>query len=263
MLRPVIYLTHPLRRFIAVTLAVILVIYALAVVAKAQEAGRMPEFAPGAQGSIAPSIPRMLNDAERLAQEWSDRLDIQEPDDQGIEIDLDAMRDRALNHPRVQALLNAETGAASGDPRDQPRYELNQVFLFASFSIPNASLRAMMNEAREAGVPILFRGFVNNSVFETRERLLDVFGSDENIVGFSIDPTMFVRFQVEAVPAVVVTARPLEPCETMGCEGDAPPPHDIIRGNIPLLAALDISVRGGGEGSEVSRAFRTMLKDLR
>ena len=260
MLRLVMFLTHPVRRLIRISLAVVLLVLALAVVAKAQEGAEMPEFAPGAQGGIVPSIPGMLKDAERLAQEWSDRLDILEPDAHGVEIDLDAVRDRALNHPRVQALLNAENGAAARDPRDQPRYELNQVFLFASFSIPDASLRSMMNEARDAGVPVLFRGFVNNSVFETRERLLDVFGSDENIVGFSIDPTMFLRFDVDAVPAVVVTARPVEPCETMGCQGDVAPPHDIIRGNIPLLAALDISARGGGEGSEVSRAFRKLLE---
>lgn len=225
-------------------------------------AAEMQEFAPGAQGGIAPSIPQMLNDAERLAEEWTERLDILEPDDNGLEIDLDAVRDRALNHPRVQALLNAETGDAGGDPRDQPRYAQNQVFLFASFSIPEPSLRAMMHEANELGVPILFRGFVNNSVFDTRERLLDVFGSDADIVGFSIDPTMFVRFSVDAVPAVVITAEPVEPCRSAGCEADGAPPHDIVRGNIPLLAALDISARAGSDGARAARQFRDELEAL-
>ena len=231
----------------------------------AEEDALIPEFAPGAQGEIKPSIPQMLNDAEALARAWEDSLDIQTADDFGTDlgVDLDAIRQRALNHPRVRALLNAEEGQGTADPADQPRYAQNQVFLFASFSIPEPSLRAMMHEANALGVPILFNGFVNNSVFETRERLLDVFGSDEDIIGFSIDPTMFVRFGVEAVPAVVITAESVEPCYTTGCVGDEPPPHDIIKGNIPLIAALDISARAGGDGSVVAREMRTLWEGQR
>lgn len=226
-------------------------------VTNAQDDG-IPEFAPGAQGRIVPSIPQMLNNAETLAREWEERLDIQSADDYAAEldIDLDEMRTRALNHPRVRALLNADVADRAGNPTEEPRYASDQVFLFASFSIPEPSLRAMMNEANDLGVPILFNGFVNNSIYDTRERLLDVFGSDENIIGFSIDPTMFVRFDIQAVPAVVITAEPVEPCFTAGCEGDGAPPHDIVRGNIPLIAALDISARGGGDGSQTAIAMR-------
>ena len=224
---------------------------------------QMRDFAEGAQGGIEPSIPQMLNDAEELAERWQDDLAIQEPDDFGMEIDLDAVRDRALNHPRVRALLNADDAESGGaGDIDAPRYATNQVFVFASFSMPDASLRALMIEADRLDVPVLFRGFVGNDVFATRERLIDLFGSDENIIGFSIDPTMFTRFAINAVPAVVITREPVEPCQTSGCSADVAPPHDIVRGNIPLVAALDIAVRGGGEGVEVARLMRSRARSL-
>lgn len=237
---------HPLRQGV----------FAVAVLIAASPAlAQMQEFAPGAQGEIAPSIPQMLNNAETLAEEWTDRLDILDADDFGRTFDVDGMRDRALNHPRVRALLNAEEGE-TGEAADGPRYASNQVFLFASFSMPDQSLRAMMAEADQLDVPVLFRGFVDNDVFATRARLLDVFGSDADIIGFSIDPTMFVRFNIEAIPAVVITQEPVEPCVSGGCAEDVAPPHDIIRGNVPLIAALDLSARAGGEGAEVARALR-------
>ncbi len=217
----------------------------------------MQEFAPGAQGQIRPSIPTMLNDAEALAEAWQERLQIQEPQAYQPRVDLEELRLRALNHPRVRALLNADDGDANGGAADQPRYASNQVFLFASFSMPEPSLRAMMAEADALDVPVLFRGFVNNSVFDTQEKLLDVFGQDANIIGFSIDPTMFVRFGIETVPAIVITAEPVEPCETSGCANDLSPPHDIIRGNIPLLSALDLAARAGGEGAIAADDLRS------
>lgn len=269
MLRTLISLTTPQTGPAWIAPAVLILLGVLGSVASGEEDSDaptlIPEFAPGAQGQIAPSIPTMLNDAEALARSWEERLDIQSGADfaADIGIDLDEMRMRALNHPRVRALLDADAGQGAASPEDEPRYASDRVFLFASFSIPDPSLRAMMNEANALGVPVLFNGFVNNSVHETRERLLDVFGSDENIIGFSIDPTMFVRFDIKAVPAVVMTAEPVAPCYTAGCAGDGAPPHDIVRGNIPLIAALDISARGGGDGSQTAIEMRAKWEDQR
>lgn len=209
------------------------------------------QFAPGAQGFIEPSIPDLLDQSEKLGDRWSGSLDIQEADVFGRSFDMEAFREKALTHPRVRDMLGVEEGSFQA-PGDNVRWNNTQVFLLASFSMPAPALRTMMQEARELGVPIVFRGFLGNSVFETQAAITEVFGEDSDLVGFGIDPTLFTRFGVESVPQIIVTSEPLEVCESSGCEGDATPRHDRVAGNIPLQAALEMIARGEGDAPEVA-----------
>ena len=206
-------------------------------------------FSDGSDRSLGLAIPETLDEAARLGEAWKESLDIQGPEDFGHDIDVDAMRTRALNNPRVRALLNADDAALQQAGADQVRYQDQYAFLFASFSMPPASLKTMLREGEALGVPVIFRGFVENSVFETQIAMEAVFGDEEDISGFTIDPTMFARFDVTVVPTLIVVADPIQPCATSGCEGDAAPVHDRLAGNIPLRAALEIVVRGGGDAA--------------
>lgn len=67
--------------------------------------------------------------------------------------------------------------------------------------------------------------------------------------GLAVDPTLFTRFGVEAVPVYVVLAEPLASCESKDCSDDPLPRHDRVAGNISLQAALDIAVRAGGDAA--------------
>ncbi|WP_167414970.1 type-F conjugative transfer system pilin assembly protein TrbC [Cereibacter sphaeroides] len=89
-----------------------------------------------------------------------------------------------------------------------------RAILFASFSMPDTSLRQMMREATAHDLTVVFRGFVNNSVFDTRARLEEVFAEDETGEAFGIDPTLFRRFDIRSVPALVVLAEDLGDCAT-------------------------------------------------
>ena len=231
-----------------------LILYACLMAANpvlADEAEPLVDYAPGAQGIIRPSIPGLIDEARQRGERLLEELTPLAPDDFGVQPDVEAMRARALSDPRVRALL----GVDGDDPNTgatEPRYGSAQVYLFASFSMPPASLRAMMVEARRLEVPIIFQGFVENSVFATQTALQTVFGEDADTVGFGIDPTMFVRFSVESVPQLIVLRDPLEVCALQGCVGEVPPPHDVIRGNIPLEAGLEIIARGQGDAPEVA-----------
>ena len=220
----------------------------------AEETTPLLDYAPGAQGSIKPSIPKMLEDAKRLGEAWKENLAIQEPNAFGGSYDFDAMRERAMNDPRVRKLLGAE-GAMDEAVDHGARYGNKQVFLFASFSMPPTVLRAMMVEAKALDVQIVFRGFVGNSVPKTQAALLSTFGEDAETVGFGIDPTLFTRFEVTSVPALVVTSAEIEPCETSGCAEDIVPPHDRITGNIPLRAGLEIIAKGQGDATQAAQAM--------
>lgn len=219
----------------------------------AQDDALPREYAPGSQGPIKPSIGRLVEDATKLGARWSERLSIQEPDDFRTTTDFGDLRMRALNNPRVRALLGADGGEGQAEAH-KDRYGNDRVFLLASFSMPEESLRAMMIEAQSLDVPIIMRGFVNNSVFETQAALQRVFGDDASSVGFGIDPTIFTRFDVETVPQLIVTKEPLEVCELQGCVGEEPPIFDVVKGNIPMRAALDIIVRAGGDAADVASA---------
>jgi conjugal transfer pilus assembly protein TrbC len=238
-----------LRHLIEKTVLVALTTFSIGLPAFSQEE-QVLEFAPGAQGDIKPSIMQMLDNSKKLGEAWKDQLNIQKADDFGVKLNVDDLRTRALNNPRVRALLDADSGEASGEAERQ-RYENHRVFLFLSFSMPEQVLHTAMVEAKRFDVPIIMRGFVNNSVFDTQTAIQRVFKDDAESIGYGIDPTMFTRFNVNAVPQIVVVTDHLDVCETQGCELDVPPPHDKIAGNIPIEAALEIVARGG-EASEVA-----------
>lgn len=218
------------------------------------------DFAPGAQGGFTTSIPGLLDRAERDGQWLRDNIRPQDPAVTSLGSSIDELRERALNNPRVQALLGAggqDAGQAGEDPR---RYPNQRGFLFASFSMPEQSLRQMMIDAQQYNVPIVFRGFVNNSVFDTQVAIQRVFGDDAETIGFSIDPTLFTRFGITSVPQVVVTRDDLEPCETQACLNDIAPPHDKVAGNIPLPAVLEIIKRANGDsGNSAERMLNLVV----
>ncbi|MEM8981372.1 MAG: type-F conjugative transfer system pilin assembly protein TrbC [Pseudomonadota bacterium] len=219
-------------------------------------------FAPGATGGIAPSLDRKVQEAEENADILRDHLNIQSQNDFGTQTDFEALRKRALNNPRVRALLGADTQAPNTANRDEgPRWGEAKVWVLASFSMPDEALRALMVEAKRYGVPVVMRGFVQNSVYATRDRLLEVFGSDEDIEGFSIDPTLFSRFDVVAVPTFIALAGEMEACETQGCEGDRAPPHDKLAGNVTLEHALQWIARAPGAEAKEAAVFHLKIGD--
>ena len=106
------------------------------------------------------------------------------------------------------------------------------VLIFASFSMPKESLKALSNQANQVGAPVIIRGLVNNSFKETVKKLTEF-----NLLqtGIQIDPLLFKRFGIQKVPAVVVT-------NNIAC-----PPNqtclaqfDVLYGNIPLSYALKV-----------------------
>lgn len=223
--------------------------------ALAQQTAEEPPvvYAPGATGQIRVPVESIVRDAEKRGDALADSLTIQPPQ-AGVEItDLEGIRERALNDPRVRALLNAEDEQipeAEGE-----KYAQTEAILFASFSMPAQSLRQMMQEATAHGLTIAFRGFVNNSVFDTRAKLEEVFGQDEMGEAFAIDPTLFKRFDITSVPVLVVLAEDLQTCSTPACELDIPPAHDRLSGNIPVETALRIIAAGNGDAPHVAKAL--------
>ena len=220
----------------------------------AQENDERVDFAPGAQGHIEAPIMDIIDRAKEQGEALSKSLNVQEANDFGRKLNIEELRTRALSNERVRKLLGADGGQPDAEGL-QARYSNQRAFILVSFSMPEQSLRNVMVEADRFDMPILMRGFVKNDVVATQTAIQRVFGDDAESIGFNIDPTMFTRFNVQAVPQVIVVADELLPCETQGCVGDIPPPHDVVKGNIPVQAALEIIANGDGDAAAEAKAL--------
>lgn len=140
------------------------------------------------------------------------------------------------------------------------------VMVFASFGMPDASLKALVVDARRAGIPVILQGFVDGSLSATAKRIHNLLGvSDgeaaqaEILGGVLIDPRAFRVFGVTQVPAFITTASALPDCDGLDCSAP-PPPHDRIAGNMSLKAALSALASEGEESPAQANAALARLE---
>jgi conjugal transfer pilus assembly protein TrbC len=100
----------------------------------------------------------------------------------------------------------------------------NAVLVFASTSMPKASLKALFLEAERIGGRLVFRGLVNNSFKETLKTF------EEIGVNGDIDPELFDKHAITSVPTITL----------ISTEHDKKPVVDHVVGNVSLVAALEL-----------------------
>ncbi len=132
-----------------------------------------------------------------------------------------------------------------------------EVLIFISLSVPAASWRQWADDAARSGTPLVLRGVGEGGLPETAKRIGERLGGTD--AGVAIDPRLFRLFAVTRVPAVVVAPGGVPPCESRGCSGDAAPLHDLVAGNIGLVAALEAVADEGDAGRTVAKAFLERL----
>ena len=130
-----------------------------------------------------------------------------------------------------------------------------EVIVFMSLSVPEPSWRQWSAEAARIGAPLVLRGVAGGGFAETAGAIA-ARGAQG---GAAIDPRLFRLFRIAHVPAVAVVPGGVGPCTTPGCSRDAPPPHDLVSGNIGLEAALEAIARDGGPGRDAARRRLNML----
>ena len=163
--------------------------------------------------------------------------------------------ERALGRARKNAAetptpLPAEdqAGRLAGRLSEPPRGP--EIIVFISLSVPGASLRQWSLEAARIGAPILLRG-VSRGGFKATVKHIGAHLAEG--AGAAIDPRLFRLFDIKAVPAVAVVPGGVPACKSRGCSADPAPPHDLVRGNIGLEAALRIVAGEGGPGRGTAR----------
>ena len=175
---------------------------------------------------------------------------------------------RALERAGEAAAETAGTSGTVGGPAPLPaerhaataaagRANAGEVLVFLSLTVPRASWEQWAREAARTDVPLLLRGVGSAGFRATVTTIGGRLGG--YAAGVAIDPRLFRLFGVERVPAVVVVPGGVAPCASRGCADDAPPPFDIVTGNIGLAAALEAVAAEGGAGRITARATLTRL----
>lgn len=133
----------------------------------------------------------------------------------------------------------------------------NDALLFISFSMPNALILNLSDQAHQYHIPIVIRGLVDNDVKKTLQKILALKTmakkTHQLFTGVSVDPVWFSQFDITAVPAFVVTHRP-EECEPQKrCTHQ---PFDVIYGNQSIQDSLiEISKDGSKEIKPIAKKF--------
>lgn len=173
-----------------------------------------------------------------------------------------SITEMAQSFPELKALLDRDAEEAERRALEEGRRPTDLGVVLVSFSMPEQSLREVAMQADKYGFTAVFAGLADNNFKTMMARLSDVFGDDlEGMKGFSINPTVFKRFNVQEVPAYIFLDQPLEPCNSRGCEDDVLPQHDIVYGNISFRAAAEIVARNGGVGSETASTLLARFSD--
>lgn len=129
--------------------------------------------------------------------------------------------------------LRAKRQLAGGEVRPAHR-----ALYFASSSMGEAGVRAVMGGAARFGIPVTLRGFVDNDLRKTAGLTFELVKKNGQ-GGLNVDPVAFRRYGVTAVPALIVVC---------GAK------HDRIAGSLPLAEML-AKVAEAGECAPVARAL--------
>ena len=159
---------------------------------------------------------------------------------------------------RTAAPLPAERHAGALGEGMAGREATAELLIFTSLSVPAASWRQWAREAARIDAPLVLRGVGEGGLRETVNRISNRLGGAE--AGVAIDPRLFRLFGIERVPAVVVVPGGVPPCESRGCADDPAPSHDVVTGNIGLIAALEAVAEEGAVGRDVARHHLERLR---
>ncbi len=170
----------------------------------------------GTAGGVAntPENRQFLKQQEELSRQLRDRPDAE----------LKAWADRQIQaNPLIQSDRHFLDDLARKQQASQADKPEQGAAYFISFSIPEEGLKRMLRETRRYGIPATLRGMRDNDLKATADAVLSLV-KDGVTDGVQIDPTLFTKYDIRSVPALVVYCR----------QG-----YDVIRGNLRVKQALE------------------------
>ena len=141
-----------------------------------------------------------------------------------------------INHYRVRGNKIIKDKKMERSPTGRNPTECNsfnqpapQVIIFISLTMPELSIKQIIQDAARYEIPIVIRGLYRNSFKETMNKIFDLV-KDKNKGGILINPRWFKQYEIKSVPVVVVSQANR---------------FDVVYGNVHLKKALEIVAERG------------------
>jgi len=160
--------------------------------------------------------------------------------------------------------LSRQGHALSGAVDEQTsRYE-SQILIFISASMPEKAIENYMTSSARIDAALVLRGFINNSLADTRKylgKLITGISNETTPVEptILIDPTLYERFEVGSVPSIVVTESQIKPC--LNLQNCPVPVYHKVGGDIALSWALDYISRQI-PNEQLKASLRPLVKEI-
>lgn len=130
------------------------------------------------------------------------------------------------------------------------------LLVFASFSLPKASLKRLIADTARAGGTVVLRGFKDGSLQRTA---LAVNELGVPSAGVQINPNAFVTYRVAAVPAIALV-KP-EAGDDLDADGCAlPDRYVLVAGDVTLAFGLDHIAQRSPAFREMAERYARPLK---
>lgn len=143
--------------------------------------------------------------------------------------------------PQDQSFLDAQAQQfrQSMQPEERP---VDAALVFVSFSMPPDELKQRVQDAAALNIPVVIRGMVNGDMRATANAVAGLV-KESNTGGVQIDPTTFRKYNITAVPVLIVTC---------GNQGDK---VDRLQGDLTLYQAL----KRVAEEGDCARTAKSLL----
>jgi len=159
-------------------------------------------------------------------------------------------------------VINFDEIVKTATSADKGGQEAPQLVVFASLSMPEQSLKALIRDTAAAGGTVVFRGFPGNSMKAFQQGIMKVVDNKDDYGNIGIDPRLFRAFDIKSVPAIVVVTSSFDICDGFDCKTDVPP-FDVMTGNVTLGYALETFEQGNGPGAAIAGQALSRLKAKR
>lgn len=173
---------------------------------------------------------------------------------QGSRANLDAIIEQVRGDSFLSQALAA--GQQVMDNMESGHLQEIAPFVLVSFSMPNSQIKSLIEEAHGIGASVVIRGLVEND-FPATVAAMKKLAEEGRGGGMAIDPTLFARFGIDAVPAFVLPLEPLEACDNSGC----PQVEAVVaKGSATLRYFLELAERTGSTDEVKSLASSWLAK---
>lgn len=155
----------------------------------------------------------LAKDKKFLEQLHSNRKQIQSIDqtapNSGFEIP--QYFDEERNKRYLQSALGANAEIQTVKTQD-----VLSPMVLVSFSMPESQLKGLLIEASGMGAAVVLSGLYQDDFEKTVRKIGEIAGRED--LGIAIDPTLFTRFEVSAVPFFIMPMEPVKSCTESGCD---------------------------------------------